>query len=57
MDRNGEPREVTGEGLMARALNHEIDHLNGRLYVDHLRGFKKDRLLKKVQKLARSGMW
>jgi peptide deformylase len=56
-DRNGEPRELTGEGLMARALNHEVDHLNGRLYVDHLRGFKKDRLLKKVQKLAKSGMW
>lgn len=56
-DRNGEARHITGHGLMARALNHEIDHLNGRLYVDHLRGFKKDRLLKKIQKLAKSGMW
>jgi peptide deformylase len=57
LDRNGEPREMSGEGLMARALCHEIDHLNGTLFVDHLRGFKKDRILKKIQKLARAGMW
>lgn len=56
-DRNGEQREISGEGLMARALCHEIDHLNGNLYVDHLRGFKKERLLKKIQKLSKSGMW
>jgi peptide deformylase len=57
LDRNGEPREMWGEGLMARAMCHEVDHLNGMLYVDHLRGLKKDRILKKIQKLARSGMW
>jgi peptide deformylase len=56
-DRNGEEREISGEGLMARALCHEIDHLNGNLYIDHLRGFKKERILKKVAKLAKSGMW
>ncbi|HEX3070930.1 MAG TPA: peptide deformylase [Thermoanaerobaculia bacterium] len=56
-DRNGEQREISGEGLMARALCHEIDHLNGNLYIDHLRGFKKERILKKVAKLAKSGMW
>jgi peptide deformylase len=57
LDRNGVEREMRGEGLMARAMCHEVDHLNGRLYVDHLRGFKKDRILRKIQKLARSGMW
>ena len=57
LDRNGEQREMWGEGLMARALCHEIDHLNGMLFVDHLRGFKKDRILKKIQKLAKAGMW
>lgn len=57
LDRNGQPREMWGEGLMARALCHEIDHLEGRLFVDHLRGFKKERILKKIQKLARAGMW
>jgi peptide deformylase len=56
-DRNGEQREMRGEGLMARALCHEIDHLNGGLYIDHVRGFKKERILKKIQKLAKSGMW
>ena len=57
LDRNGEQREMWGEGLMARALCHETDHLNGMLFVDHLRGFKKDRILKKIQKLAKAGMW
>ena len=57
LDRNGEQREMWGEGLMARALCHETDHLNGNLFIDHLRGFKKDRIVKKIQKLARAGMW
>ncbi|HEY0139609.1 MAG TPA: peptide deformylase [Thermoanaerobaculia bacterium] len=57
LDRNGKEREMWGEGLMARAMCHEIDHLNGTLFVDHLRGFKKDRILKKISKLAKSGMW
>ncbi|MEA2338839.1 MAG: peptide deformylase [Thermoanaerobaculia bacterium] len=56
-DRNGQQREIRGEGLMARALCHEIDHLNGNLFIDHLRGFKKDRIMKKIAKLAKSGMW
>lgn len=57
LDRNGAQREMWGEGLMARAMCHEIDHLNGTLFVDHLRGFKKDRILKKIAKLTKSGMW
>ncbi|HEY0157453.1 MAG TPA: peptide deformylase [Thermoanaerobaculia bacterium] len=57
LDRNGERREMWGEGLMARAMCHEIDHLRGTLFVDYLRGFKKDRILKKIAKLAKSGMW
>lgn len=57
LDRNGHPREFTGEGLMARALAHEIDHLEGKLFIDHLRGFKRDRIVKKIQKLAKAGMW
>ena len=57
LDRNGVPREMWGEGLIARAMSHEIDHLDGKLFVDHLRGFKRDRILKKIQKLAKAGMW
>lgn len=56
-DRRGETHEMWGEALMARAMCHETDHLNGMLYVDRLRGLRRDRLLKKVQKLAKSGMW
>ena len=57
LDRNGEERELRGDGLMARAICHEIDHLNGTLFVDYLRGFKRDRILKKIQKLSKAGMW
>ncbi len=57
LDRNGEEREMLGEGLMARALSHETDHLNGSLFVDRLRGLKKERILKKIQKLSKAGMW
>ncbi len=57
LDRSGEPREMWGEGLLGRAMSHEVDHLNGKLFVDHLRGFKRDRILRKIQKLAKAGMW
>jgi peptide deformylase len=56
-DRHGVQHEMWGEGLMARAMCHETDHLNGTLYVDRLRGLRRDRILKKIQKLAKSGMW
>ena len=57
LDRNGAERELVGTGLMARAMSHETDHLNGNLFIDHLRGIKRDRILKKIQKLAKSGLW
>ncbi len=57
LDRNAGRREMWGEGLMARAMCHEIDHLNGTLFVDYLRGLKRDRILKKIQKLTKAGMW
>ncbi|MGA7617613.1 MAG: peptide deformylase [Thermoanaerobaculia bacterium] len=56
-DRNGEQREMWGEDLMARAICHEIDHLNGTLFIDYLRGLKKERILKKIQKLTSRGEW
>jgi peptide deformylase len=57
LDRHGEPREMRAEGLMARAVCHEIDHLDGRLFIDYLRGLKKERIVRKIQKLARAGAW
>lgn len=57
LDRNGESREMAADGLMARAICHEIDHLDGTLFIDYLRGLKKDRIMKKIQKVIRQGGW
>ena len=56
-DRNGQPITIEGTGLLARALQHEMDHLDGSLFVDRLRGIKRDVIVRKVQKLRRSGRW
>lgn len=56
-NRDGETHEVEGMGLLARALQHEMDHLDGRLFVDRLRGIQRDIIVRKVRKLARSGRW
>lgn len=56
-DRHGEWREMDTEGLMARAVCHETDHLRGVLYVDLLRGLKKEKILKKVAKMQKNGRW
>jgi peptide deformylase len=54
MDRDGDTREIQAEGLLARALQHEIDHLDGVLFVDHLSKLKRDMILRKTQKLKKS---
>jgi len=56
-DRHGAERTVEGTGLLARALQHEIDHLEGRLFLDRLRGVKRDIIVRKIKKLQRSGKW
>ncbi|HUF18655.1 MAG TPA: peptide deformylase [Thermoanaerobaculia bacterium] len=57
LDREGNEQEMEAEGLMARAVCHEIDHLNGALFIDYLRGLKKERILKRIQKVIRLGGW
>ncbi len=57
LDRNGQPHTVAGDGLLARALQHEMDHLDGRLFVDRLRGLSRAMILRKVRKLERAGRW
>jgi peptide deformylase len=57
MDRNGAEQVREGSGLLARAFQHEIDHLDGTLFVDRLRGIKRDMIVRKIRKLARSGKW
>ena len=56
-DREGGDKTVEGTGLLARALQHEMDHLDGTLFVSRLRGIKRDVILRKVQKLKRTGKW
>jgi len=56
-DRDGKERTVEGTGLLARALQHEIDHLDGKLFLDRLRGIKREVIVRKIRKLQRSGKW
>jgi peptide deformylase len=57
LNRAGDPQVVEGTGLLARCFQHEMDHLDGTLFVDRLRGLQKDLILRKVRKLSRSGKW
>ena len=57
LDRNGEPQQHEGTGLLARAFQHEMDHLDGALFVDRLRGIKRDLIVRKIHKLTRAGKW
>ncbi len=53
LDRNGEEFSLTAEGLLAICIQHELDHLNGKLFVDYLSPLKRDRIRKKLEKEAR----
>jgi peptide deformylase len=57
LDRGSEPHTIEGTALLARALQHEMDHLDGCLFVDRLRGIKRDMIVRKIKKLARAGKW
>ena len=50
LDRDGTPFEEVAEGLLAVCIQHEIDHLNGRLFVDYLSALKRERIKKKLEK-------
>ena len=57
LDRDGAEHQHDGTGLLARAFQHEMDHLDGTLFVDHLRGIKRDLIVRKIKKLTRAGKW
>ena len=57
LDRQGAERIVEGRELLARALQHEMDHLDGTLFVNRLRGIKRDQIVRKIRKLSRAGEW
>ena len=53
LDRDGEPFELDASGLLAVCVQHEMDHLDGKLFVDYLSALKRDRIRKKLEKQAR----
>jgi peptide deformylase len=55
LDRQGEPQEIHATGLLATCLQHEIDHLNGVLFIDHISRLKRDRVVKKFTKAQKLG--
>ena len=57
LDRHGQELIVEGKELMARAFQHEMDHLDGLLFLDRVRGIKRDLIVKKIRKLTRAGKW
>jgi peptide deformylase len=57
LDREGSEQLHEGTGLLARAFQHEMDHLDGTLFVDRLRGIKRDMIVRRIRKMARTGKW
>jgi peptide deformylase len=57
LDRTGTEYQREGTGLLARAFQHEMDHLEGTLFVDRLRGIKRDLIVRKIKKMTRAGKW
>lgn len=57
LDRGGHERTVDATGLLARAFQHEMDHLDGTVFVDRLRGLQKDLIVRRIRKLSRLGKW
>jgi peptide deformylase len=56
-DATGKFFEKTGDDLLARALLHETDHLNGKLYISHISALKRDLMKRKIRKLIKAGEW
>jgi peptide deformylase len=56
-DLAGNVFEKTGDDLLARAFQHETDHLNGKLYLSHISALKRDLVKRKIRKLVKAGEW
>ena len=56
-DVTGKLFEKTGDDLLARAFQHETDHLNGKLYISHISALKRDLIKRKIRKLVKAGEW
>lgn len=55
IDRDGRPQELAADGLLATCLQHEIDHLDGVLFIDHISRLKRDMVVKKFTKASKTG--
>ncbi len=56
-DLTGRVFEKTGDDLLARAFQHETDHLNGKLYISHISALKRDLIKRKIRKMVKAGEW
>jgi peptide deformylase len=57
LDRTGSEQTIEARDLLARAFQHEMDHLDGTVFIDRLRGIKRDLIVRKIHKLRRTGRW
>ena len=57
LNRDGTEQVQEGQDLLARAFRHEMDHLDGKLFIDLLRGIKRDMIVRRIRKLTRAGKW
>lgn len=57
LDRGGNEHVVEGTGLLARAFQHEMDHLDGLVFIDRLRGLQRQLITRRIRRLVRSGKW
>jgi len=57
LDRHGSEQTIEGTDLLARAFQHEMDHLDGVVFIDRLRGIKREMIVRKIQKLKKTGKW
>jgi peptide deformylase len=57
LDLDGHERVVEGTGMLARAFQHEMDHLDGRVFVDRLHGIQRELIVRRIRKLTRTGKW
>ena len=57
LDRKGESFEIEGEEFLSKAISHEMDHLDGVLFIDHLSMLKRDIVKRKIKKLIKDGEW
>ena len=57
LDRNGQERTIEAHGLLARALQHEMDHLDGILFIDRLKPVQRRLILRRIERLRHRGQW